>query len=157
MLIFGIDPGKAGAIAAIDDGEVYKTTIMPIVGKELDLDAISTWIYDIATDRDCIAYIEKVHSMPSQGVASMFSFGYSVGVMHGILAALSIPRYLVAPQTWKGFLLKDTKKDKDAAVAYCRRTFPRTSLLATERCHKPHDGIADAICIAQYGYIKHRR
>ena len=155
MLVFGVDPGKSGGIALIEDGKVVYAMAMPISGDEIDLSLISHVVEGFPLGNSCV-YIEKVHSMPGQGVASMFSFGFSTGVIHGIFAALCVPRYLVAPQTWKSFLLKDTKKDKDAAIAYCKRSFPSESLLATERSKKPHDGIADALCIAQYGYLKHK-
>ena len=36
------------------------------------------------------AYVELVGSMPGQGVASMFSFGHSAGVIQGVLGAFEI-------------------------------------------------------------------
>jgi hypothetical protein len=39
---------------------------------------------------------------------------------------------------------------KDAAIAYCRRAFPDVPLVMP-RCRNPHDGIADSLCILQYG------
>lgn len=148
----GIDPGKSGAIVLLYiDGSVDKIA-MPVAGKALDIAAACEWIYDRVKDRNPIAIIEKVHSMPGQGVSSTFSFGFNVGVMHGIITSMMIPLYVVAPPTWKRIILKDTKKDKDAAIAFCRRTYPSVSLLATERSRVPHIGIADALCIAHYGY-----
>jgi crossover junction endodeoxyribonuclease RuvC len=80
----------------------------------------------------------------------MFKFGFVTGVMHGIISTLAIPLYLVTPQAWKKKILAGTAKDKDAAIDYCRRVYPDVSLLATERSRKPHDGMADALCIARY-------
>jgi crossover junction endodeoxyribonuclease RuvC len=159
-LYIGIDPGKSGAIASIFRDRVTNTFVMPISGKTIDIDAIAAHLYklihmkSVATYNGAIVCVEKVHAMPGQGTASMFSFGYSVGVIHGIVTTLEIPMYLVAPQTWKKEILSDTKKDKDAAIAFCRRVYPDVSLLATERSKKSHSGIADAICLARYGSIK---
>lgn len=142
--IIGIDPGKNGAIA-IRRGNQITALPMPLAGKELDLPAIA----EIIRDADLVV-IEKVHSMPGQGVTSMFTFGCGYGAIQGITAALQIRTELVAPQTWKSSVLKGTKKDKDAAIAYCRRAFPDVPLVLP-RCRKPHDGLADALCLAEYG------
>lgn len=144
--IVAIDPGKNGAIAFIssqeDDPIVHP---MPMAGKELDLPAIA----ELIQSADLVV-IEKVHAMPGQGVTSMFTFGCGYGAIQGITAALKIRTELVPPQTWKSSVLKGTKKDKDAAIAYCRKAFPDISLVLP-RCRKPHDGMADALCLAEYG------
>jgi crossover junction endodeoxyribonuclease RuvC len=161
MRYIGVDPGKAGGFAVLNEvGNLIAYRATFVSGDELDLSGIANWLWNIIkTDPEVsimpIAYIENVHAMPGQGVSSMFSFGFSTGAVHGILAAFEISRYLVTPQAWKKVILAGTAKDKDAAVAYCRRAFPTCDLLATPRSKKPHDGIADAICIAQYGYLKH--
>jgi hypothetical protein len=36
------------------------------------------------------------------------------------------------------------------SIAYCRRAFPDVPLVMP-RCRNPHDGIADSLCILQYG------
>jgi len=160
MNVIGVDPGKAGGFALIDnEGKVIAYRATFVTGAELDLSGISQWIYDCrrSVQGPFIAYIEKVSAMPGWGSTSLFSFGFATGAVHGILAAIQIPRYLVTPQAWKKVVLAGTPKDKDAAIAYCRRAFPNCDLLATPRSKKPHDGIADAICIAQYGHLKHEK
>ena len=52
-------------------------------------------------DKPIHAYVELVSSMPGQGVASMFSFGHSAGVLQGVLGAFEIPVTMVTPQSWK--------------------------------------------------------
>lgn len=150
----GFDPGKTGAIAAVkEDGTVEMAKPFPLSGdNELDLNTLTSWLVTLSTRGTLQATIEKVHSMPGQGVASMFSFGMSTGMIHGVVAALGISRFLVAPQTWKKRILHDTAKDKNAAIEYCARVYPYISLLATTRSQKAHSGIADAICIARYAY-----
>ena len=151
----GIDPGKAGGIAlitTIGDKESHNIffTKMPIVGDEIDIVAIANFIRPYMRSYDITCCIEKVHSMPGQGVSSMFNFGFSAGIVNSVVAVLGISRYLITPQAWKKAVLHDTKKDKNSAVEFCNRVYPQVSLLTTSRSTKPHDGIADALCIAHY-------
>jgi crossover junction endodeoxyribonuclease RuvC len=81
----------------------------------------------------------------------VFSFGCSYGTVLGVLGALQVPTEQATPQRWKGTILSGTLRDKAAAVAFCRSRWPGTSLLASPRCRKPHDGIADALALAEYG------
>jgi hypothetical protein len=150
----GIDPGLGGGIAIIyTNGSLPEVYPMPMAGKDLDL----TKLANILTMRDIItvAVIENVHAMPGQGVTSMFKFGFVTGAVHGVLAALGIPRYLVSPQTWKKTILADTAKDKLAAIDWCSRTYPNVSLLATTRSKKAHSGMADALCMVHYAKLKY--
>jgi hypothetical protein len=144
--VIGIDPGLSGGIAAIINGVPYAWP-MPVAGKELDLAAIRDLIRSSGPG---LAVVEKVGSMPGQGLSSTFKFGMGYGAIQGILTAMDIPIELVTPQRWKGRVLAGTKKDKDAAVAYCRRAFP-TVPLVLPRCRKAHDGMADALCLAEMG------
>ena len=74
------------------------------------------------------------------------------GILLGILGALKISTVRVTPQAWKKAILAGTKKDKDAAIEYVNMKYPDFELILP-RCRKPHDGMADAICIAEYGRI----
>lgn len=144
MNILTIDPGQKGALAF--QSGVVTAIPMPLGGKEIDYPTVASLIQQWEPD---LAVIEKVGSMPGQGVASTFTFGMGYGALFGILAALKIPTERVAPQTWKSSVLKGTLKDKRAAIDYCRRVYPSVSLVLP-RCRKPHDGIADALCILSY-------
>jgi Holliday junction resolvasome RuvABC endonuclease subunit len=152
----GIDPGQGGGIACLDKNGGVEAIAMPIAGKRIDVAQLSEWIYDRAKKGDAIACLEKVHSMPGQGVSSTFSFGFGTGALYGMLVAMRIPVYEPAPQTWKKLILADTPKDKQAAMDYCARVYPQVSLLATARSKKSHSGIADAICIARYALEKYK-
>ena len=88
-----------------------------------------------------------------QGTASMFGFGRGLGLREGILAALAIPHVAVTPQAWKRSILAGTARDKPAAIAFAQGFFPDVSLLPTPRCRVPHDGLADAPCLAEYGRV----
>ena len=151
-ICIGIDPGKSGGVAIID-GDIVLVTTMLLAGKDVDVAAMAGWIRDntlIYNEGNVIACIEKVHAMPGNGVSSMFKFGFVTGIMHGIIGTLGIPLHMVTPQAWKKNVLAGTPKDKDAAIDFCRRVYPKVSLLATSRSRKAHSGIADALCIARH-------
>jgi crossover junction endodeoxyribonuclease RuvC len=146
MNIIAFDPGQKGGIAIHYQG-ITIAYPMPLAGKTLDLPSIATLIRSHSPD---LAVIEKVGSMPGQGVTSTFTFGCGYGQLQGLLAGMGVPFELVTPQAWKKLVLAGTPKDKDAAIAYCRRAFPDVPLVMP-RCRTPHDGIADSLCLLQYG------
>ncbi|ABW29234.1 RuvC family protein [Acaryochloris marina] len=144
--LIAIDPGLKGGIAF----QNHQATIakpLPTSGKDLDLVTLATWV---EAAQPQLAIVEKVGAMPKQGVASTFKFGSGYGGLLGICAALQIPVELVTPQRWKRVVLAGTTKDKDAAIAYCRRAFPDIELIQPG-CRKPHDGVADALCLLKFG------
>jgi len=142
MNIIGIDPGIRGGIAFY---RAEQMLVMPMP-KDIQIPKITREIWPGAWR----AYVELVHAMPGQGVTSMFTFGKGYGKILGMLETLSIPYGLVSPQKWKKKVLGQ-KKDKQAAIAFCAHTYPNISLLATPRSRVPHDGMAEAVCIAHYG------
>lgn len=152
-LLVGADPGVTGAIAFI--GKDYKAVIdMPSVskstgkGNQVNQYTLCGILREHANRFNItVAFIEKVHSMPQQGVTGVFSFGRSMGCLETAFAAAFIPVILVTPQAWKkevGLL----KKEKDAARILAMQLYPE---LADRLSRKKDVGRADAILIAHYG------
>jgi hypothetical protein len=56
---------------------------------------------------------------------------------------------LVRPQMWKKALFGNHKSSKEEAIKFVEKLYPNCKLIP-ERCRVPHDGMADAICIAEY-------
>lgn len=143
MTYIGIDPGKDGALAVIIDSG--KASIVPF-----DQDA-----YRLVLRQFCMqarmaqtrAVLEHVGAMPGQGVTSMFSFGENFGYIKGLLEAFEIPYELVRPQRWKK---EYGISGKNQSVEVCKRLFPGVSLRRTERCKKDHDGMAEALLMAEF-------
>lgn len=158
MLIIGVDPGNTGAMALYDGASV--TVIdMPIVkaksrGNEIVWAQLAADFANAEFYMAQHAFIEKVGSMPGQGVSSMFKFGYAAGGVRGIIAANQIAVTLVTPPVWKKFqgLIGFTKKAKSAASR------ARASDLFPSQCdlfkRVKDDGRAEAALIAHYGYHK---
>lgn len=156
MIYVGIDPGLHGGLAALTlTGEVRQTVAMPVAAGEIDAgrlgDILCDWqiLYGEIT-----VSLEKVGAMPGQGVTSMFKFGTGWGMVRGVCAALGMPVTLVTPTVWKKTVLIGLPHDKDGAVQFCRSRWPTVDLVQ-RGCRKPHDGIADALCLAEYGRMTH--
>lgn len=137
----GVDPGQSGALAVIYDGGV---AVQPYDEREyaLLLRTFKNSGYKIH------AVVEHVGAMPKQGVASTFKFGTNFGLIQGMMHALDIPFELVRPQKWKKEF--SCTSDKNTSIAVAQRLFPNVNLKRTPKCSKPHDGICEALLMAEY-------
>lgn len=141
--ILGIDPGASGGIAWITDGK-------PCVEKMPDtLQDLWELIQDIQHGQciwpnklQCKAYLEQVHSMPGQGVASSFKFGQGYGALEMALTAAGIPFERVTPQKWQKALGCLTKGEKNVSKRKAQELFPTM---------KVTHATADALLIAEWG------
>lgn len=156
MIILGIDPGQKGALCWLGDGKIIQVSDIPtmpkLTGKGTTINHISLAAIIANAPFPDKVFIEKVHAMPKQGVSSVFEFGYGVGLLHGILAALHYSTELVTPNAWKKYhsLLK---KPKDASRSLALTLYPQYE---DQLNLKKHNGRADAICIALYGSNKEK-
>ena len=145
----GIDPGKNGGVAYIDTKDGVIGTEAYDVKKLVDL---CREIYHGNDARRTVCCLEKVGARPGQGVVSMFNFGQSVGYIKGVLESFGIPYQEITPQKWKKEF--GLASDKALSVEVCRKLFPDIGLLATPKCKKPHDGMAEALLMAEYARRK---
>ena len=149
MIYIGIDPGKSGALAYINTGELKQEVVMPF--SESGYKFILCYLAENHKGelRCCI---ERVNAMPGQGVTGMFNFGKNYGWVLGLLDAYAIPYETVTPKKWKAeFGLTGEKME---SITVCKRMFPNISLLPTERCKKDNDGMAEALLLAEYARRK---
>lgn len=153
-LTVGIDPGLRGGVAALDAaGAVVGLWPMPVAGGEVHAAGLA----DLLRSLRCLdshqdvgrVCLEKVSAMPKQGVSSTFRFGTGWGMVRGVCAALAIPVVLVPPTVWKKQVLLGLPHDKAGAVQFCASRWP-TADLVLPGCRVPHDGLADALCLADY-------
>ena len=143
MVYIGIDPGKNGGIAII--GILGQYSVYPF-SEELLISRLGSYAQ---LNIPCICTLEHVHAMPKQGVSSTFNFGMNFGFIQGVLKAYRIPYELVTPQKWKKEF--SCTSDKNTSIEACKRLFPDVNLKKTERCKKDHDGMAEALLMAEYG------
>lgn len=143
----GIDPGATGAAVILWDfpGLVDRYDWGSVAG-------VSSWLNSVKGAGRLHVALEHVHSMPKQGVKSMFSFGMNFGMWQGLLTAHGIPYQLVPPQTWaKGLLLKSDGVDqKHRALAFCERRFPDLRPMYAGMRGGVRWGVVDALCIAEW-------
>ncbi len=155
MVILGIDPGLSGGLAFLDTRYGVLLEPMPTVGEQsrsLDLKEINRLMCDHRLDIQ-MAYMERVHSMPGQGVVSVFKFGRVFGALEALLVSNGIPYWLVTPQVWMNEM-HDRDKTIDTKARSLRafgKLFPEVSALATARSKVPHMGLVEAALIAKYG------
>ena len=145
----GIDPGQSGGIGVIwDDIEAF-----PMPGSEQDIVKLIANIRQKAPE--IVVILEKAQAMPKQGIVSTGKYMESYGFIKGALAAMKIPFQEVRPAVWKREILSGEldKRDKDTSIRICERIFPQVDLILP-RCRKPHDGMAEALLIAEYGRRK---
>lgn len=147
-IYIGIDPGANGGIATIIKGVAnalpYDPAQLIKMCREIRRNQV-----------DAICCLEKVGAMPGQGVTSMFNFGQSVGYIKGALEAFGIPYQEITPKRWKKEF--GLNSDKTKSIDVCQRLFPDVNLLATSKCKKPHDGMAEALLMAEYARRHLRR
>lgn len=153
MKVFcGIDPGKDGSLAILG----YRETpiIVPFSETEYanQLRQLSL-VTRNGIDGSVFCVVEHVNAMPGQGVTSCFSFGQNFGVILGLLTAFRIPYELVRPQKWKKVF--SCTSDKNTSIEVAKRMFPGVDLRRTPRCAKPHDGICEALLMAEYARRLH--
>lgn len=140
----GVDPGASGGIGWIWEGGSGVTSFKNLTEQEI--------MSAFRERRECfatyhwLATIERVHSMPKQGVSSSFKFGASYGFLRGILHSLMIPFEEVAPQTWQKSLGCLSGGVKAVTKSKAQQLFPTLKLTHST---------ADAILIAEYARRKH--
>lgn len=157
--VLGIDPGLTGALAVycpetgdlkVTDVPVYRLPKGKTTKAYVDLMSLGRIVDDgIAGEPPPVVWIERVGSMPGQGIASSFDFGRTTGILLGVCAAHFLRIEQVTPQVWKKALR--VPASKDGARARASQIFPR---YAHEWARAKDDGRAEAALIAYYGAHK---
>jgi len=152
VIILGIDPGLSGALAFYDTVEqTVEVVDMPVLelvrnGKKKREVSAQALANHLAGRKINSAFLERVNAMTGQGVTSVFSFGRSLGIVEGILAAYDIPTTLVTPQAWQKAV--NQRAGKDGSRERAMQLFPAQANLFQR---KKDDGRSDAALIAYYG------
>ena len=92
--------------------------------------------------------VERVHSMPKQGVSSSFKFGENFGWFQGLLQGLGIPYTLVSPSVWQKAMECRSGGDKNVTKVRATQLFPEEKiyhwnadgLLLAELCRRKVEG-----------------
>lgn len=135
-LIMGIDPGQSGAISILSfDSTYYMSFNLKNLTQRDISDALETQVIEKA-------FIEKVHSMPDDGVKSAWSFSGSYHTLKMGLICHKIPFEEVAPFTWQCKMKCRTKGDKNVSKRKAQELFPNIKITHAN---------ADSLLIAEFG------
>lgn len=152
MIYIGIDPGLNGAIAFLDTEKGHLSVVdMPTFevkrNNKAKREVSPHGLADVLSLSQNVAgvVLERVGAMPGQGVTSVFSFGRSVGIIEGILAAEHMAVSIVTPQAWQK--AAGVRGGKDGARQRACELFPNYAGLFAR---KKDDGRADAACMAWF-------
>lgn len=156
----GIDVGGHGGYAQLtEDGDIIALGAVPQSSGRADFFKFCSLLP--TPDRLNSVWIEDVHSIYGMSAKSNFNFGQAKGVVIGKYYAYGVNPNLIRPKAWQKLiwtdedivLLDNKKKDtKLTSLRACRRIFGNdVDLLATKRSRVPHNGIVDALLIAEAG------
>lgn len=157
-IVIGIDPGKKGGCVALDEsGRVVDFIAADhpdegyVCGKDYLPAGMSRWLKDVSDDEVLLVIIEKQQARPMEGRSSTLTTGYGYGLWVGGVSALSLPYSVVSAGRWTKAITGAGKKDdrKALSIAHCQARLPSLPLTWGRR-RKPHDGLADAGCLALY-------
>lgn len=155
-LMIGIDVGLSGALSLISSAGLVSVADMPTMAKgaghgrvkrEVNAAGLASLLRnwtDGARD-EVLVVVERVASMPGQGVASMLSLGDSVGTVRGVIAALGLPLAWVTAREWKRHY--GLSADKELARARAIEFWP-----SIDFSRKKDHGRAESALIARYGW-----
>jgi hypothetical protein len=169
--VVGIDPGKNGGIVIIyEDGKI-ETFFIPKIANKVDIRQLQEIFFTLFNSEKTFIIIEKVHALYKSSASATFSFGYTCGVIEGIVVGNNYRYSMVTPKEWQKEMFvginpiykKSKKKGKGALetkkmseIVY-RRLYPNLDLYKTEKGNKSkkvHDGLVDALLIATYAKRK---
>lgn len=166
----GIDPGKKGAIVKVYENGAVNAWKVPLTKEgEVDLARLCD-ILGLITKDDSLIGLENPHAIYGTSKGTMFTMGRVIGNIEAALTCNGANFCYVKPKEWQKIIWIDkdiVKKDKGSAKKKVRDT-KATSLNAVKRLFpgvelrfdctetpnnrrtKPHDGIVDALLIAEY-------
>jgi crossover junction endodeoxyribonuclease RuvC len=145
----GIDPGASGSMCILgtDNSIVFvdfsKTNLRGYI------DALPS------TDDILMAAVESVHSMPGQGVKSVFSFGQRLGELEGMLQTRGIGYEKPTPQIWQKALSIPAKSGKEGTHSVISKIYQNAELITPRG--RIIDGRCDALSIAHYLRLKYNK
>jgi crossover junction endodeoxyribonuclease RuvC len=130
----------SGAIAYVDHGKLLDVADMPAVGGDISGALLFQMVRMHPVE---YAAVEKVHSMPKQGVSTTFKFGMAYGMARATVGGLMVPMVEPTPNVWKKTFNLDADKEKARLLAL--KLFPdRAELFKNKKDH----GRAEAALIA---------
>lgn len=141
MYIIGVDPGKNGAVAYIDNG-----MLMGVLSFNGDIEQCRRIGMSVGQE-DCVYFIEKVTASPHMGVVSAFTFGRWAEAVECTARLSKRPVHMVKPAVWQNTIGIFSEGNKKALYAHAKGLYPQ------EHINKMfNQATSDAVLIAYYGW-----
>ena len=164
----GIDIGKSGAYYILgEDGSEIDRGPVPMIKKEVDYHALNVLLqpYDMFNG---MVVFEKLGVIFGSSKKTAFSMGYQAGAIEMCCIANNLIYTMAPAKKWQEHMFQGQTKifkkgikgplnTKAMALIAAKRLFPKTNLLMTERSTVPHDGLVDALLMAEYARRKFPR
>lgn len=140
----GIDPGQAGALAAIVEGG--KILIYDWKSETLFWYTLETLMRHYDVQKVCI---EELWGRKGSSAKSTTTFMKHVGALECMIKLKGLKWFRARPQDWMKRRVKAKSSPTDKpAVAYVQGKYPQVQLHGPKGGIK--DGRADALCMAEY-------
>ena len=155
MNFIGIDPGLSGGIAIINHDDILVMK-MPVykVNKKNEISGYMLYplFHQIRIDEKhskekAIIYIEKARIIRGNSAATAAKTMKGYGKLLGIIESVGLKYHEIEINQWKKKF--NISKDKEESIALARELYPKVNLLPTSRCTKYHDGMAEALLLAE--------
>ena len=166
-LWIGADPGISGGLVALDAGGAYLShLLMPVVGfgtkrKRVDTQEIRAWVnetslaafrtHEAMLNGRTVWAIERVASMPTDGVVQAFRFGAAAGAIFASADWCGDRIEEISPKSWqraflRGYAKGNREEIKASAALAASNRWPK---LRPALKVKKNWGLADAAFVAE--------
>jgi len=163
MVFVGVDGGLSGGISVLDaQGDILFLWCMPIIkGKRRDYDVQGIrdkFVFLVEQGYVLNVFLEKALVLPVSGRLSVSSTSWCNGFFQGLCSGLGVSFEVVSPKVWQKrlFGVQEHVEAKASSIRFVQRKFPMQDFRASERALKVSDGLADATCLAFYGFLQGR-
>jgi hypothetical protein len=158
----GIDIGKSGAIVKLVDNSAITSIKMPLIKKELNLFELNQVFENLKDDNYHVVF-EKLGVIFGSSKVTAFSMGEQSGIIEALCVSHEIPYTKVRAVDWQKEMFQGITKIQKAgktstdtkamALIAVNRLFPNVPLTFSGAT-KPHDGLIDALLMAEYARRK---
>ena len=164
----GIDIGKQGAYYILgEDGSEIARGPMPMIKKEVDWHALNAILEPYEMFNGMTVY-EKLGVIFGSSKKTAFSMGEQYGAVRMCCISNNIRYTEIPAKKWQAEMFdgqvkiyktgSKSKVDTKAMALMCaKRLFPQVNLLMTDKSSVPHDGLVDALLMAEYARRKFPR
>lgn len=163
----GIDIGKKGAIYMLnEDGTEEWRVAMPMIKDQVDWHELNAILEPYQMFNGMVVY-EKLGVIFGTSKKTAFSMGEQYGAVRQCCISNNIRYTEVPAKKWQAEIFegqvniqktgKTSRDTKAMALVAAKRLFPTVNLLMTKASSVPHDGLVDALLMAEYARRKFPR